>query len=496
MWLLNQYGSALYSNLILKDETPIFVTKTSTITKEREKYMKERTRKSWLKPIVLAGAMALGLGAFAATPLAVWNGDFNTATTRNGVTFDANDNTVNADGSVTSGNSKGIVFTAPQKYGYITAVFTVSNIVETTEADRILVSFATDNSPKGGVYLASGSVDTRGINGTAKWDTLTDGNLGANDATAGTDDIRTFEVQTCSYESATPYGVHLYEVYSDDTAAAVRYGTEGSNDLKYSTSYNKITIGGFEATNATLSSMEGLVVLKVAIYASASAFPLTTADLSNFAMPYVYNYTTSSTIGTANGYVAQLEQYLSYTGDVFVNMANDVELTIDAAPASNLVFPEVAANTLTVGNSDVDVATVNSAVAACGFASSLGCGTGSIVIEGSSAAMSDAVSAIVNDAEKWTGTVWLKNRTGWANIVPTDYGTASSTLRFSGIQGHFQKAKYNADVTPVIELKNDSYDYALNLNNGYSFKSNGGYSYVQTSELKGDGTSRLCHFIF
>ena len=75
MWLLNQYGSALYSNLILKDETPIFVTKTSTITKEREKYMKERTRKSWLKPIVLAGAMALGLGAFAATYTWTGGGD-------------------------------------------------------------------------------------------------------------------------------------------------------------------------------------------------------------------------------------------------------------------------------------------------------------------------------------------------------------------------------------------------------------------------------------
>ena len=75
MWLLNQYGSALYSNLILKDETPIFVTKTSTITKEREKYMKERTRKSWLKSFALIGAMALGLGAFGATYTWTGGGD-------------------------------------------------------------------------------------------------------------------------------------------------------------------------------------------------------------------------------------------------------------------------------------------------------------------------------------------------------------------------------------------------------------------------------------
>ncbi|MBR0197233.1 MAG: autotransporter-associated beta strand repeat-containing protein [Kiritimatiellae bacterium] len=37
--------------------------------------MKERTRKSWLKPIVLAGAMALGLGAFAATYTWTGGGD-------------------------------------------------------------------------------------------------------------------------------------------------------------------------------------------------------------------------------------------------------------------------------------------------------------------------------------------------------------------------------------------------------------------------------------
>ena len=38
---------------------------------------------------------------WAATPLAVWNGDFNTATTRNGVMLAANNNTVAATSYVT-----------------------------------------------------------------------------------------------------------------------------------------------------------------------------------------------------------------------------------------------------------------------------------------------------------------------------------------------------------------------------------------------------------
>ena len=427
--------------------------------------------------VVAAVALAAG-GVWAATPLAVWNGDFGGATTRNGVTFSANDNTVNADGSVTIGNSKGIVFTAPKEYAYITAVFTVSNVVETTEADRILVSFANGSTPRGGVYLTSGSVATGGINGTGKWSTTSaDGNLGANDATAGTDDIRTFEAQTCSYQSSTPYGVHLYEVYSDGTAAAVRYGTEGNNDLKYSTSYNKITIGGFEANNATLSSMEGLVVLQVAIYASDSAFPLTAANLSNYTVPAAAN------VGTSLG-ISALNTALASSGNTFINFtADNVYLTADATPAANVILPYDSTVTLTDGalalSGSLPVKLPSSGVTSV---------TGSGVIVADDATSLTTVQGLTTSltANTWTGTVWLKNQQ-ILNLAPTTYGNSGSTLRLSGIYGYFGKAAYTAASSPALELEDDSYGYGLRFTDGYSYDSNSGWAYAQFPALKGSG---------
>ena len=65
-----------------------------------QKLLTRRWRgKSHLAAFLLAATAAAT--AWSATPLAVWNGDFNDAAIRNGVTFDANGNTVNEDGTVT-----------------------------------------------------------------------------------------------------------------------------------------------------------------------------------------------------------------------------------------------------------------------------------------------------------------------------------------------------------------------------------------------------------
>ena len=58
-----------------------------------------KSARSRLRAAVFACAAALGLGAYAATPIAVWDGNFSESATINGATFNANGNTVAEDGS-------------------------------------------------------------------------------------------------------------------------------------------------------------------------------------------------------------------------------------------------------------------------------------------------------------------------------------------------------------------------------------------------------------
>ena len=88
------------------------------------------------------------------------------------------------------------------------------------------------------------------------------------------------------------------------------------------------------------------------------------------------------------------------------------------------------------------------------------------------------------DSDNWTGTVWVQGLTlnAWN---PTGLGNAQSTLRLSGYTGYFAQAFIS--VPFAIELENDSYSYAANINNGFSYNSNG-MAYFATPTLKGSGT--------
>ncbi|MBO7683776.1 MAG: hypothetical protein J6T51_03520 [Kiritimatiellae bacterium] len=72
----------------------------------------------------------------------------------------------------------------------------------------------------------------------------------------------------------------------------------------------------------------------------------------------------------------------------------------------------------------------------------------------------------------WTGTVWLKNKSGitgdnnaTTGVQPNSLGNSLSKVKFSGVSGWLEAPiVYN----PEIVLENDSYDYALKLTNGNS----------------------------
>ena len=94
----------------------------------------------------------------------------------------------------------------------------------------------------------------------------------------------------------------------------------------------------------------------------------------------------------------------------------------------------------------------------------------------------------------WTGTVWLKNKSGitgnnnaTTGVQPNSLGNAYSKVKFSGVNGWIEApVTYN----PEIVLENDSYSYALQLTNGNS--PNSGNPDRATTVKKLSGSGILC----
>ena len=396
-----------------------------------------RKVKAWLRRGALFCAATLGLGAYAATPIAVWDGNFSESATINGATFNANGNTVAEDGSyVKITGEKGAVFTLNKSYRYITAVFTVSNLNETAAYDRALA--VVGGNTLFGAYLQSGTLTTHGINGNAIWPTSNASDYSSYDATltsyADAETQRTFSL-TQVHSTYSYSGTHLYEVYGGDTAAAIKFGGSSNNGLRGGQTYSKVVIGGMESyTEGTtlFKAASDLVILKVALYASDSTFPIAQADYATYSMPSMTVVTTPSTMSALNTAVAAASDAVALS-DV------SSTITLDEEP-------------------------------------------------------SDATKSILQSAY-WQGTVLIKDADK-NNIVPSNYGNPNSTLKLSGVKGYFAAQQFNSSATPAIELEDSETkgrEYGLWQDNGYSFYSgaSGTYQYMNTPELKGSGTYKI-----
>ncbi len=102
---------------------------------------------------------------------------------------------------------------------------------------------------------------------------------------------------------------------------------------------------------------------------------------------------------------------------------------------------------------------------------------------------STTIDSDVVNAERWGGTIWLKN-INVTDFNPNIYGNGgteslpASTVKLSGISGYFPN---KLEIAPVIELTNSGYSYSLRITNGYSRTANSRDNIIVIKKLKGDG---------
>ena len=96
------------------------------------------------------------------------------------------------------------------------------------------------------------------------------------------------------------------------------------------------------------------------------------------------------------------------------------------------------------------------------------------------------------DSSNWTGTVWIRNKSGitgnnnvTTGVQPNNLGNINSKVKFSGVSGWIEAPiTYN----PEIVLENDSYSYALQLTNGNSPNDTYVNRCTEIKKLSGSGT--------
>ena len=385
----------------------------------------------------------------------------------NGVTFDANGNTVADDGSyVKISAAVGALFTLSSEKPYVVGEFTVTNLNESATADRVLAIWSNNANGQGttvGVYLPSGGVTTKGIWGSAAWSTTDSGNsLAANTLKTGVaaDSSRTFALATEDSNITTDnnVGTHLFELTGDNPGTAV-YGGTGNIGLRSTASYRTLVIGG--PATGSLSAMTDLVITKVVIYAATerqytSVSPTTISNIANPAAYYVANGATVNASAINAGVTASGSAYVYTEAGATVNL--DAELS-----GRNITFVGSisgvpgTADGLTLGSDNDKVTMTNAA-----YVPVLG-GSGTITYP-TDTLPDSASSSWMTDSDSWTGTVVIPNRTTGSYVAFDTYGNTNSKIKAPGFTG-YTKMDTTARCTATLVIDTDT---TFTLNNGNS----------------------------
>lgn len=448
--------------------------------------IKSRCGKAATCSMRLVSLMFLALFAFgatsarAATPVAVWDGDFSNANlTQNGWTL-VNWNETHAEdwSTVTiDRNNQGLMINSSSGNSGITVLVKYSGLSKSTSAHRVLAASCVTSTyqyDRTGITLKS--------DGTlvGLWNSSTTASSDGDNGTAS-GSIAASGVMAFTYGSN---GTYLY--YGSDNGSISSTAAWGASGLKSSNDSNNRTIYGAAiggmcngASRSGYEAAKGMTVSGIAVFNTV----LSNAEMISYVWPTTHEATIASdgdyTLGGLFTSVNDNDYYV-------INVNESATLNIDSATTvRDITFNVASGKTLTLtGSSTLTATTINvngDGMVKTSSGSSLAGtlkGNGIVVYDGAM-----PLGLVFTDTA-WVGTVWIENKTGIANFDPKVIGNAQSTVKLSGAAGYFINSDNTFDGTLEVSSTNSSgtsVDYGLSISDGFSSNT------YTINKLTGDG---------
>ncbi len=270
-----------------------------------------------IKPLILAAASVGALTLSAATPVAVWDGDFTV--TQTGYTLNLNDNDLSSDNStITISQNVGVTVTKDEDTfsGGFTVLVRYSDL-NTALADKqvLATSTLTDANDRTGVTINKSGMSC-GIWDGGSWNSSGTYNSMTSDQSSG---VLAFEhYSTTSYTGGA--GTMLFSLgrFSAASTTIMNAGTLGSNNDK--SKYKSFAIGGRSVAADGFSGATGMKISGIAVFSGI----LTEQEMLDYRWP-----TDVSISVDENTSVSVLNSQFSQKTRAFLSVAGGVTLTTD-----------------------------------------------------------------------------------------------------------------------------------------------------------------------
>ena len=285
-----------------------------------------------MMPLAVVGLIP---AAWAAVPVAVWDGDFNTAT-KNNVTFDANGNTIAANGAtvtIAEASNGGVkfAFDSSKTTGYLTAIVRYANYTQPS-ANAVAISSTGGAVENSGKDLFGAAVLME--NGYLKniWDNSVD-NRGTM-ANVALPESGLLAMTFAGQGAGATKGAVVYVKAND--ATALTQATSGLNSLyTTTTSLYGLAVGG-NSGSTSLGKLTGLEIAAVAIFDSV----LSQEDILGYKWPSeVSDYTANNVSGTLDWSAINFNTTWVNGTDkaAVINLSGDATITLPTDLVANKV---------------------------------------------------------------------------------------------------------------------------------------------------------------
>lgn len=278
------------------------------------------------KRTISAIACSLSLAAMAATPVAVWDGDFSAESlSKNGWTLNLMGNALSADNSTITidRDNNGVRLDAGTAVDGVTVIVRYSGLAAGSY-DRVLATSSVDSGyDRTGIRLTTGGYLAGCGNGSTNSGTLS--NYGSAAGSAPNSGYMAFVYKGGT--DANARGTFIYFKTAGGTYPS--NSSWGTYQLSYQadSAISGVTLGGLRKAVSNWQAAKGMNITGVAIFEGR----VSAAELNEYSFPATAYSVTSNTS------VSALNTALAGAGEVNLTVSPDVTITYDAAFSASAV---------------------------------------------------------------------------------------------------------------------------------------------------------------